>query len=218
MGAAQIRSANMQRAAITWLLSGVMYLTLEAISAVAFPHYNYARNFISALGDVNSSPLWALMNFDFVAHGLLFLIAGIFAFRASATGAARYVFFAFACLHFTGFALVGVFHGPAPFGTPRFHWHVLGAWLAFFGGNIAIIVAGICADRYAAPVAYRAPSILLGCLGIWSCLGPMSENLFNSAALWERVSVYSFVVWEVVTGIVLLLAKRRQESPIEASS
>src|SRR5580704_6783372 len=107
------------RAAITWLVSGLMWFALEAITATAFRGYSYARDFISDLGIPLSettlrghlgSPLAPLMNFNLVAHGLLFLAAGYLVSRSAAAGKARYAFLAFAVFQAVGSVLVGIVH------------------------------------------------------------------------------------------------------------
>ena len=216
-----------RRAALTWLGAGIMWLALEAFSAAAFPGYSYAKNYISDLGVPLSagdqggaigSPRHLAMNVNFIVHGLLFLLGGIFVFRGgAAAGRARYGLLGLGIVYAIGSALVGIFHSSAQtVAVGPVSLHVLGAGLSIVGGNAAIIVAGLNARRVGAANGYCTASVALGTLGLL-CLAILQAGApFNLIGLWERGAVYSITCWEIGTGITYLIATHRQGSGDEA--
>jgi hypothetical membrane protein len=200
-----------------WVLTAIVYLTAEAVTAAAFPGYSYAHNYISDLGipEVGAydgreidSPLHVVMNTAFVIQGLLFLTAAVLAVRASA-GRWRRPFVGLAAAYAVGVTLVGLVHGSqasADDGSAVFH--VVGAALAIIGGNLAAIVAGVGA-RATAPSIYSPISIMLGAVGLIALVmlrvdaGTTSIDLLPDGT-WERIAVYTVTAWELLTGVVLL--------------
>lgn len=217
---AKHRPAALRLAAVTWLVAGLMWLVLEAISAAGYPGYSYARNYISDLGvppagavqgRMIGSPRHALMNVNFIAHGILFLLAGLWLFRAVGAGRSRRVFLTLAIIYALGSALVGIFHGSAQAdaeGTSGLHF--LGAALAIVGGNAALIVAGTTARRLGVPDSYRNASVIIGLLGLASIITLQAANPFALTGLWERGGVYSITFWEIGTGVAILIAGRHR--------
>lgn len=222
--ALQRRHAALRGAAVSWLVAGSMWLAIEAFSAAAFPAYSYARSYISDLGvppttgpggQQLGSPRHAIMNFNFIVHGLLFLLGGILVFRATAGAPrrARFTFLALAIIYAIGSALVGTFHGSAQAaadGTSRLH--VLGAGLSIVGGNAAIITAGLQARRSGASDSYCTASVTLGALGLLCLIMLQTANPFGLTGVWERGAVYSITLWEIVTGVAILSAERHRAS------
>jgi hypothetical membrane protein len=98
--------------ALAFVLSGIQYVTLEAIAAAAWknPPYDYLANYISDLGvsqaqvydgrDVNSPLAW-VMNTGFVLEGVLF-VTGALLLADLFVGWARALFVTFAALHGVG--------------------------------------------------------------------------------------------------------------------
>lgn len=219
----QLLHPAVRRAAITWLGAGIMWLALEAFSAAAFPGYSYAKNYISDLGVPLSaagqggaigSPRHLAMNVNFIAHGLLFLLGGVFAFRAgAAAGRARFGFLGLAVVYAVGSALVGAFHSSAQtIAVGPVSLHVLGAGLSIVGGNAAIIVGGLNARRLGAANGYGTASVALGTLGLLCLITLQAGPPFNLIGLWERGSVYSITLWEIGTGVAYLIATRHRAS------
>jgi hypothetical membrane protein len=182
----------MRRAGATWLIAGLLWFGLEAIAARAFPGYDYAHNYISDLGipspqtlqgrDVGS-PLALVMNVNFIAHGALFLIGAVFAFRATEGGIARFAFLAFAAINAFGNVL--------------------------YGAEIAIVIAGLSAGRLGATASYRAASVALGALGI-ACISILvaAPGTGFPKGVWERLGVYPIMTWEIMTGLSILVSSR----------
>jgi hypothetical membrane protein len=104
-----------------------------------------------------------------------------------------------------GNILIGAFRS----GVPA---HVVGAGLAIVGGNVAVIIAGFGSRRIGASLAYRVASVIIGAVGIVCLLALIIDGANGSRLLpvgaVERGSVYTIIVWEIVTGVVLLRSRR----------
>jgi hypothetical membrane protein len=213
VGVTSIR-ANSTTLAALWLTAALVFFISEAIAAasIAAPYsYSYASDYISQLGNPGWTPRAVVMNVGLYVQGVLFLIGAVMA-RASATGRRR-LFVVLAALYALGIILVATV--PSGVGAPAsnlgvLHW--LGALLAIFGGNAAIVagssvVAGLVEVRW-----YRKASVVLAILGFVSFLILSQPAARPSLGIWERGSVYSIMLWQILSA-VLLLARRRAASP-----
>jgi hypothetical membrane protein len=187
-------------AAWIWLIGAAVYLVCEAFAAAGYPGYSYADHYISDLG------VYAIMNIGFTVHGALFLLGAIVVSRACRdTGAVGWGFVLAAAANAIGNALVGAF-------TSGEHWHVIGAGLAIVGGNVAVVIAGIGSRRLGASRRYSSASIVIGAVGL-ACLAALIIDGGNGSraipvGVLERGSVYSIIVWEIMTGVALLRFRR----------
>jgi hypothetical membrane protein len=199
-----------------WALAAIIYLVTEAVTARAFtPSYSYLTIFISNLAipdcyvahahEVQCSPLHALMNGGYVIESLLFVLAVALLFNLL-RARSRIAFAAFGVAYGVGLCLVAMF--PAGPTTTHIPWHIIGAILAIVGGNLAIRVSP-------APRELQAPGFIQSLtrwapiLGIVSVLmigveGAAHSALLFQPATWERLSVYTIVLWEAVFGTWLL--------------
>ncbi len=208
-------------AAFTLITAALEYVGTEAITASAWktPAYSYASNWISDLGAPDCSTfqgrmvcssLHDVMNTGFILQGVLFLIASILLLRLF-SGAARAVSLLLALIYSSGIILVGAFHGSTAAtanGTVTFHY--LGAFLAILGGNIAAIVTGFQWRRLDLPRWYSSMSIVLGFLGI-GCGVVLGITIGRiPPGIPERASVYTILLWQLLTGIVLLVGVRQR--------
>lgn len=223
-------------AAICWILAGTVYLLAEAISASAFPHYSYAMNYISDLGvpDVEmlgdrsiDSPLHALMNIAFLAHGLLFATAAIYMEHGSRLPL-RLPIITLAIAHALGMVLIAVVNGGAHNNSLGLAGiHLLGAFLAFFGGHLTAICFGISLlmrprnHLVGGGSLIGVLSIVIGLVGIFGIVmlqidvRAMPGTLLPDG-VWERIGMYAIVAWEVIVGIVLL-SRRHSQMPLSRS-
>ena len=194
-----------------WLFAGVAYVLCETVAAQRYPRYDYARDYISALGVPDRSPSAGLMNSGaFVLHGVLFAIAGLLLTRSVAQrGRGWIVFAALTVTNGVGNVLVGAFHaGTSPL-------HGFGALLAIVGGNAAMILAGSLFRVVGAPRWFCVASRVAGVVGI-ACfvalLAIAGADTGVEGAV-ERGSVYTIIAWDVVVGLVLLAGTRRAARP-----
>lgn len=186
-----------------WLVGAAVYLVCEAVAAASVPGYSYITDYISDLG------VSAVMNVGaFMLHGSLLLLGAVVFVRACP--AARWAGWSFvlaAAANAVGNILVGTFRS----GVPA---HVIGAGLAIVGGNIAVIIAGLAGDRVGASRSYRRASVITGAVGLGCLLALIVDGVIGSRflppGLVERGSVYSIILWEVMTGVAILRRRASQ--------
>jgi hypothetical membrane protein len=210
-------------AGAAWLLAGLIFVTVEAIAATQFtPGYDYAVNYISELGVVGCkeayngvqacSPRADLMNAAFIGSGLLFGIATVLIYP-QLQGKGRRRLLVLGITHAIGLVLVGVFHGGAFVGAEGLAvFHVIGALMAIVGGNLAIAFAPVARD-FNAPTFFRrfgpcAAAVGLGGLVVLVISSGVKLGIPPGEGAWERLSVYTISVWDVLIGAWLLLPRR----------
>ena len=208
-------------AAIFLIVAAMEFWTIEAITALAWknPSYSYASNFISDLGApdcstfqgrVVCSPQHTLMNIGFIAHGLLFLIAGLLLVRL-VSGPSRYFYLILTLLYGIGYVLVGTFHGStaaAQNGTLIYHY--LGASAAILGGNVIAVGVGSQWRFLGTPRWFGIESMVLGILGIIAALLIFPTAGIIPPGIPERIAVYAFLLWQLQFAFALLRSVRQR--------
>jgi hypothetical membrane protein len=183
-------------AAVIWLVGAAVYLVCEAVAAAGIPNYSYVDDYISDLG-VSA----VMYTGAFIVHGALFLAgAVVFSRNCSTLGWSQWSFVVAAAVNAIGnFAVAGARSGAV---------HATGAAMAILGGNIAVIIAGIGSRRIGACAGYRRASVFLGAVGIACLLALVVDGANGSRVLpvgvVERGSVYSIILWELLTGMTIL--------------
>lgn len=209
---------QLRAAAILWLIAAGAYLSCEALAASAFPHYSYARDYISALavpaaveasGARTGSPLAQVMNAAFAIHGVLFAAAGVIAGRSQRGQVSAAALSTAAVLHGVGNTLVAAFHSHVPAVGGTILLHTAGAGLAIIFGNVAALTSAPVL-RGAVPRGVPTAGLLLGAagLGCLFLLVALEETHAASAigrGLLERGAVYAIVGWELLAGSALLM-------------
>lgn len=208
-------------AGVLWMLSALVHLTTEAVTAAAFAGYSYATNYISDLGipDVGEyqgraidSPLHTVMNVGFVVQGALYLAAACIVVRTCSTGLGR-LLVALAIVYAIGISLVGIVHGSqASDDDGSAIFHVLGAGMAIISGNVVAIAVGVGVSREHPRSPYALASIALGVVGLVGLAMLQVDSATTRVDLladgvWERIAVYAVTAWQLLTCIVLLTAK-----------
>ena len=199
-----------QRAgALCFAAGGLLYLLAERLSALAWHHpaYRYSHNYISDLGIPGCgpqicSPLHDVMNAGFAAEGLLFILAcGLL--RRQIPGLTGGAALLAGGLHGTGGGLIALFHSGGP--AAGITLHQIGAVMAIGGGNLCLIAVGLAGRRVSG--VYASFSLILGVCGLVCMLAipwvPVPVGLI------ERAAVYPITLWQIVTGVSLLLAGSR---------
>ncbi|MEO3761117.1 DUF998 domain-containing protein [Mycobacterium sp. B14F4] len=218
MATAPTRTANrtgLVIGAVTWLVAAVGYVVLELLTAVALPGYSYTEHYISSLGVPAWSPRAYLMNAAFFAQGALFVMGAVLVVRAVRVHWTGVVFVVLAVITAVGDFLVGIVHGGSPLWNDGYEWlHALGAILAIFGGNAAILAGTAVVRRAVVAPGYRLVGTLIGLAGF--VIFAMLENYNHWAidyapiGIVERGCVYTVMLWQLITGVVLL---RRPVAP-----
>jgi hypothetical membrane protein len=216
-----IRSITRRAGAVALIVAAVQYVVLEAVTAAAWkdPRYSYSYNFISDLGvpscggEVDGrtvcSPQHVVMNTGFVLHGVLFVVAAVLLYRLL-PGRPRWVCLALAVVHGAGITLVGLVHGsPEAAADGTMAWHILGAMMAIFGGNLLWIVVGshlLRSGTGSGPGRWLGIALIaIGVFALACALLLETVNIGTDvAAVFERAAVYPIMVAEFVVGVTLL--------------
>lgn len=193
--------------AALWVLGAIGYLVLEALAAAGYPRYSYADNYISDLGVAGSRT--HVMHAAFCSYGVLFLLGAVLIVGIPASRRAR-TFLAMAAANAAGNIVVGTVHSGKV--------HVAGAALAIVGGNVAILAGSkmVGIDRR----WYRRSSELIAALGLSSLAMLVVDSAITDLwilpdGVWERGSVYSITLWQVLTAGCLLAARNPTPDPAQ---
>lgn len=221
-------SKKINYAALAMLAAGVVYLLIEYIVANAWlsPAYDWANNFVPDLGNsangfymnrVVNSPLYALMNAGFIFQGVLFGSAAVLMSRIF-TGKTRKAMLVFGTIHSVGLVIVAVFHQTAnSLHDGTIFINIAGAGLALIAGNAIVIIAGSQWKRLSLPSWFGWMSIVLGGLAI--ILGfALFGNDSVPPGIRERISIDSFILWQIIAGSVLLFTNRKKKHSITEAS
>ena len=210
------------------MLAALQYLVLEAVTAAGWQHpaYNYAKNFISDLGNpvpgdvfdgrVIDSPLHLVMDTAFIAQGTLFIAAAVLLYRVAGRRL-RGALLALAILHGTGVIMVGLFHeSSAALHNGVIIAHSIGAALAIVAGNAIAITAGTAGRRLGLPAWYRILSVTLGIAGLAAFVLLQADHPLYVAAggVPERIAVYTILAWEAATGLGTVLSLTRSRGAV----
>jgi hypothetical protein len=200
--------ANRVGGALSWVAGALGYLILEAMAAAVVPSYSYAHDYISALGVPALSARAAAMNTAFYVQGILFLIGSVLLVRGSG-GRYSGLFLFLVATNTVGNILVATVHGGSALAASGWIWlHGLGATLAIAGGNAAIVAGSACMMKSVGVRWYRGASGLLAALGFMGLAMFLLGMNVSNVGIWERVSVYSILMWQLFTAVLLLAGAR----------
>ncbi|WP_194837173.1 DUF998 domain-containing protein [Nocardia sp. XZ_19_369] len=199
------------------------------------PHsYSWSENMISDLGvpecfgDMAQygattpryicSPWHALMSAEFVLLGVLVLGAALLLLpllpKSPAARAIPYL----AVINCVGIVLVGTFPGSAgevPGGNQlRAVLHPAGAYLELLSGLVIMLVVARLYRTHRAYTAATLALIVVTVFGMVASLAP--DHLGLGAGTAERLAIDPFVVWRILTGVVLIVALPRIQVPDQA--
>ena len=183
------------------IIGTIYYLVAEAISAAFFNSSifdTYVFHTISELGIPNAnSPLFWLMNSAFILVGLTLMFGCFYSFK-DCIAKNKTIFYILTIVTGLGVIIVGLIHGGNPLTSG---YHTLGAVMAILGGNILLVVVSRSMDDFE---GYQKITLILGALGI-IIFWVMFFNMGNVyMPVFERLSVYTLIVWSFLTGIYLL--------------
>jgi hypothetical protein len=188
-------------AGIVFLIGSLYYIAAEAISATFFRDtlFNtYVFHAISELGipDANS-PLFWLMNSAFVVIGLALIFANLYKFKDFIVKN-RIIFYILTLVTGIGVIVVALIHGGNPI---TFSYHALGAVMAMLGGNVLLVIISKSMDEFS---GYQKITLVLGVIGLVSFWIMFFNMGISCMAVFERLSVYTLIIWSFLTGISLV--------------
>ena len=186
---------------IVFILGSLYYLVAEAISAFSFNDTlvsTYLFHTISELGILNiNSPLSFLMNSAFIIIGLTFIFCNFYKFKDFIIKN-KTVFYILTLIAAIGVIIVALIHAGNPVTDG---YHSLGAIMAILGGNLLLIIVSRSMDKFE---TYQKITLILGCIGVFA----FWIMFFNMGSIYmpvfERLSVYTLIIWSFISGIYLL--------------
>lgn len=191
-------------AGIVLIIGSLYYIVAEAISATFFNASftnTYIFHTISELGIPNAnSPLFWLMNSAFIIIGLTLLFGNLYKFKEY-IAKNKIVFYILTVVTSLGVVIVGLIHGGNPLTSG---YHTLGAIMAILGGNILLILVSKSMRGFG---RYQKITLVLGIIGFvvfWIMCFSMDNNYMP---VFERLSVYTMIIWSFITGVFLLCYK-----------
>ncbi|MBQ2227480.1 MAG: hypothetical protein II426_07990, partial [Methanobrevibacter sp.] len=108
------------------------------------------------------------------------------------------IFYIFTLITAFGVIIVGLVHGGNPLTSG---YHTLGAVMAILGGNILLVLISRFMGEFG---NYQKATLLLGIIGLIA----FWVMFFNIQSIYmpvfERLSVYTLIIWSFITGIFLL--------------
>lgn len=203
------------RGATLWIVAAVGYLILEAVAAAGYePVYSYARNYISELGvngelvhgRMSGSTRSYLMHTAFYLQGILFFLGALLIVGVPDSRRAR-IFLGLVAANAVGNIVIGTLHSGK--------LHRVGAALAIVGGNTAILAGSAIVATIGGHRWYRRISKLVAALGLLSLMMLLINSATSKAnvlpdGVWERGSVYSIIIWQLLTAGCLLTIRRQR--------
>ena len=201
-------------AAIALAFGALICVIMEAVVAAAWTHptYSYINDYIAYLGSpdcgpyngqIVCSPGWVAMDTTWIIEGLLVAVAGLLLaiFLTRRVAIATIVL---AGAQGLGFVLFAVYHNSSSAkadGTIVLYY--IGAALVIGAGNILPIVLGAVWRQLRLSRAVGVTSIILGVVGLVSAIATFGW-LTIAIGLIERISTYSFLLWQLVFAAALV--------------
>jgi len=210
-------TAAPRRAVARWagpaLIAAVLTsLSTEAIVAAAWDRrpYSYIEDYVNFLGSpfvgefrgfLISSPLWWLMSIAWIVSGALIAAASL-ALGRRLTGWRRRTIAALGLAQAIALILFAAFPlGPARLDDGTLVLYLIGAFLAIIAGNALAIVTGLSAAALGLPRRLAIVGIALGAIGLINI--PLTYG-WTPTGLAERISLYSYPLWALITGAALI--------------
>jgi hypothetical membrane protein len=187
-------------------------LIAEAVVAAAWDRrpYSYLDDYVNFLGNpfvgefrgfLISSPLWWLMSIAWIVSGALVAAASV-ALSRRLTGWRRRTIAALGLAQAIALILFAVFPlGPARFDDGTLVLYLIGAFLSIIAGNVLAIVAGLSSTALGLPRRLTIVGVTLGGIGLLNI--PVTYG-WTPTGLAERISLYSYLLWALITGLVLI--------------
>jgi hypothetical membrane protein len=192
-------------------------LIAEAVVAAAWDlrPYSYLDDYVNFLGSpftgewrgyLISSPLWWLMSIAWIVSGALLAAASV-ALGRRLTGWRRRAVPALGAAQAVALVLFAVFPlGPARFDDGTLVLYLIGAFLSIIAGNALAIVTGLSGRQLGLPRWLAVASLAAGGLGLINI--PVTYG-WVPTGLAERISLYSYLCWALLTGITLIRTRNR---------
>ena len=212
MEANNMKNKMLKSGGIALISGGILFFILEFITSLFWTNstYNYLRNYVSDLGvPVPSmtngqsfvSPMYGLMNFNFVLLASLILIGSIF-FYFSLNIKRKNTYLVLTILTSLGLLMIASFPGYKWLGIAG---HQIGAMLTLFSAAINAIITSSQIGRKFNSRLYQVVTIILGIIALIGIIITLVQNYPASiTGLIERIAIYPVILMQIVTGSLML--------------
>ena len=188
-------------AGIVFLVGSLYYIFAEAISATFFNASiinTYIFHPISELGIPNvNSPLFWLMNSSFIFIGFALIFGYFYKFQEFIIKN-KIIISILALVTGLGVIIVGMIHGGNPLTSG---YHTLGAAMAILGGNVMLVLISKSMREFK---GYQKATLILGSFGLISFWIMFFTMKISFMPVFERLSVYTLIMWSFLSGVYLL--------------
>ena len=195
-----------------FVVGGLLFFISEFITALhsadSLASY-YLQNISELLVPFNIRPYSALWNFFSVVFyflGATYLVCYnfIFKYRYKTVNIISYIISVFACV---GIILVASFYTK---GEHQF-WHVVGSVFVFVSANSIMLLTALF-NNFSNNKIYRNYCIISTIVGALCGLVLIYPNPFPFKPIIERLTIYPFIIFQIVTGIYLIYLKFKEEN------
>ena len=191
-------------AGILYIIAPVIFILSEFICAVYTKVSlieTYALHTISELGvpyQINHfTPVYDLMNYAFIAVGILLLIGSILAI-SKMIEKHKILYYLFVLSTSIGMIIIAFYHAGHPY-------HAIGALMALVGGSLMLITVSKSINT---SKNYRMITLILGFIGVIFAFLMIYfisiPELYIFKAIPERICVYSLLIWSFMSGLYLI--------------
>ena len=199
-------------AGLIWICALQFFVAQVVVQDAWTTPFSLTTNFISDLGNTECanypvdggvyvcSPWHALMNLSFFAQGVIIIAGSFLILSIMRRGVAKLIVFTLLIL--TGIGMLGV--GAFPENVNN-KWHVYSAALQFVTGNLALMVVGFTDIVPGVRRVYLVAAAMLGAVGLVATPLFATGNHFGlGVGGMERIAAYTFPIWLVGAGILLV--------------
>ncbi|MGH7241264.1 MAG: DUF998 domain-containing protein [Candidatus Saccharimonadales bacterium] len=197
---------------LVWILS-LQYFVAQIVAAAAWhPAYDWARNFISDLGNTACgqytdkfvcSPQHGLMNASFILLGVTMALGSLLIYTEFRESRATLIGFGMMGLAGIGTVFVGAFPENTIHGL-----HTGGAFLALGVGNLGLIILGLAIQQ--ARHSFRLYTFLSGAVSLIAfALFLFGISLGLGTGTVERIASYPQTAWLVFFGLYMTATRYR---------
>jgi NADPH2:quinone reductase len=151
------------------------------------------------------------MNAAFIFESIFFGSAAILLSRIF-KGKTRKTMFVVGVIHVIGLFLLAIFHQQPIVDSnyQRLVINIVSGGLGILAGNLIVIIASTQWKRLFIPSWFGWLSIILNSMSI-ICLFFLFGNDSVPGGIRERISIYSFVYWQIIAGLILLLTNQKNK-------
>jgi hypothetical membrane protein len=189
------------------IISGILYISAVIIGGFLVPDYNHIYNAISELSEVGKSKV-LIVEIFFGIYNILIIIYSALSILYKKNKGSKLLLTVYIILGLTGLSgiLMGIFPQEARGGdlTIVGIMHFILAGIAAFSTLLCILLTAIYYKKnkqYKKYTIYSFISFIIIFLSGFSNVILMNNNIDNYFGLVERITIGTFIIWLITTGI-----------------